>query len=236
MNLVEYQSKLETMVELQQFDQRDHLEKLAASSPEHQRLWDDFLILEQAIPAWTRDLPDTDLVESVLAQLNNAAIFPVDPLESTEDLSAPTTPLRQHSTAWIWGTCLTAALLLIAVSVSFFSDRRDVSHGTTIATSIPNPPVSENPDKHAAAPHSFNQILRNAGAASWGLAQSTAGAMSEAVTLVPVAQSTPSTSEATTDESNWVDDINTEMQPIKDQINHAWNFIIHSVPETSRKI
>lgn len=228
MNLVEYQSKLESMIESQCFDQRSQLEKQSALSPEHQRLWEDFLILEQALPAWEQTMPEIDLVDAVLAQLTDTLSNSDLPSVTTDRVARP----HRLSTPWIW-TSLAAAGLLLAIVIPFFTNRPENETGLPVATS---PPTPEPAAKQPTAPHDLNQLLKNAGAASWGLAQSTAGAMSEAVTLVPVSRSAPQSVDTLPSEPNWVDDINSEMQPIKDQFNHAWNFIIHSVPESSTKI
>ena len=236
MNLVEYQSKLEIMIESQHFDQRAQLEKLATTSAEHQHLWEDFLILEQALPSWKRSLPEIDLVDAVLAQLESPPDNGEQPPATAEKTLATDPPVPRISAPWIWGSSLVAAALLIAATLPFFSSRNGIDSSSTVATSTTLIPVPE-PDRHQPpTQQSFDQLLKNAGAASWGLAQSTAGAMSEAVTLVPVTRPGSQATDAVPSESNWVDDINSEMQPIKDQINHAWNFIIHSVPESSTKI
>ena len=228
MNLVEYQSKLETMIESKCFDQRSQLEKQATLSLEHQRLWEDFLILEQALPAWQQTMPEIDLVDAVLAQFTETPGNSDLPSVTTDKIARP----HRLSAPWIW-TSLVAAGLLLAIAIPFFANRSEKGPGLPVATS---PPIPEPAAKEPTAPHDLNQLLKNAGAASWGLAQSTAGAMSEAVTLVPVSRSAPQSVDTLPSEPNWVDDINTEMQPIKDQFNHAWNFIIHSVPESSTKI
>ena len=62
MNLVDYQSEIENMIETQNFDQRPKLENLATQTPDHQRAWEDFLIVEHTLPAWKQSLPDVDLV------------------------------------------------------------------------------------------------------------------------------------------------------------------------------
>ncbi|WP_417384421.1 hypothetical protein [Gimesia sp.] len=233
MNLVDFQSRLETMIETRNFDQRSRLEQLATSSPEHQRLWEDFLILETAVPAWQQTLPEIDLVDEVLAQLD------ISQLSEREEIYAPRTPVASTgSGVRQWATSLlVVAVLLIAITVKFAGNQVEktvpgtMPAVTGVATDSPVPAVAQLPPQR-----SFNQLLKNAGAASWGLAQSTAGTMTEAVSLVPVATPEPESTEPLTRESNWVDDINLEMQPIKDQISHAWNFIIHSVPEESTNI
>lgn len=233
MNLVDFQSRLEAMIETRNFDQRSRLEQLSTSSPEHQRLWEDFLILETAVPAWQQTLPEIDLVEEVLAQLEAA---PISDVEKSHAREIPFTPTRSRIRQWS-ASLLVVAVLLIAITVKFSGNQVEkVVPGTMPAITgvTPDSPV---PAVTQTQPHrSFNQLLKNAGAASWGLAQSTAGTMTEAVSLVPVTAPLPETTEPLTRESNWVDDINLEMQPIKDQISHAWNFIIHSVPEDSTKI
>lgn len=236
MNLVEYQSKLEIMIESRHFDQRAQLEKLAVSSPEHQRLWEDFLILEQALPAWKQSLPETDLVDAVLAQLDSPSDITEQPTTHSEQSLATAASPHRFSAPWISASSLVAAALLFAVTIPFFFNRTTVDSGSTVTTSTTIAPALRIDENQPPVPQNIDQLLKNAGAASWGLAQSTAGAMSEAVTLVPVTRPESQSSELDPTEPNWVDDINTEMQPFKDQINHAWNFIIHSVPESSTKI
>ncbi|MCA9015617.1 MAG: hypothetical protein KDA77_09835 [Planctomycetaceae bacterium] len=236
MNLVKYQAELECMIETRNFDQRSKLENLATLSPEHQKVWEDFLIVEHTLPAWLQAVPEVDLVEAVMSQLDD----PVQTsLESTRLLETPATPDRasRSATRWLYGSLLSVAALLVVVTVKFSGDQSADAPSNTIATNTSVPSGSQTPVVKAHTPnHSFNQLLRNAGAASWGLAQSTAGTMTEAVSLVPVARPVPESTGTVTDESNWVDDINQEMQPLKDQISHAWNFILHSVPEESTRI
>ncbi|QDV49259.1 hypothetical protein [Gimesia fumaroli] len=236
MNLVEYQSELESMVEMRNFDQRPRLENLAISSPEHQRVWEDYLIVEHALPAWKQALPEIDLVEAVMSQLDNTDRNNLNS-SALSEASSITGRSTHASARWWYGSLLTAAVILVAVSLNFPGDQPDVIPPNTIATNTHLFPETQTPDSKANTPNqSFNQLLRNAGAASWGLAQSTAGTMTEAVSLVPVTRPRPESTSVLPDEPHWVDDINHEMQPLKNQISHAWNFILHSVPEESTKI
>lgn len=236
MNLVEYQSELEHMIETQNFDQRARLENLATVSPDHQKVWEDFLIVEHTLPAWKQALPEIDLVEAVMSQLNDLEDAGLDATHAFESPSLSDKNPRAAA-RWLYGSLLFAAALLIAVSLKFSLDQSEAVPSNTIATKTNVPPAPQTPAVTVNTPnHSFNQLLRNAGAASWGLAQSTAGTMTEAVSLVPVTRAAPETVGTVADESNWVDDINHEMQPLKDQISHAWNFIILSVPEESTRI
>ncbi|WP_339730038.1 hypothetical protein [uncultured Gimesia sp.] len=236
MNLVEYQSELEGMIETRNFDQRTRLENLANLSPEHQRVWEDFLIVEHTLPAWKQDLPEIDLVEAVMSQLDAPDHTRQETTLPDNTQSLPDRNPRS-SARWLYGSLLTTAALLIAVSLKFSGDQPEVVPPHSIATNTDIIPAPQTPAVKAPTPnHSFNQLLRNAGAASWGLAQSTAGTMTEAVSLVPVTRPASETDHVVTDDSNWVDDINHEMQPLKDQISHAWNFILHSVPEESTRI
>lgn len=235
MNLVEYQTKLESMVETQNFDQRTQLENLAALSPEHHRVWEDFLIMEYTLPAWKQAVPEIDLVEAVLIQLDESEHSTHEQTHTLDSSSIPANKAR--TTRWIYASMISVATLLFAVSLKFWVDQSKVVPPNTIATSINIAPNPKAPSvKQSTTNNRLNQLLNNAKAASWGLAQSTAGAMTEAVNLVPVTPEKPELTNTDPDRSNWVDDINDEMQPIKEQISHAWNFIIHSVPEESTKI
>ncbi|WP_417393151.1 hypothetical protein [Gimesia sp.] len=233
MNLVEFQTRLESMIETRNFDQRSQLEHHATSSPEHLRLWEDFLILESAVPAWQQTLPEIDLIDEVLAQLDATCVSAADEKPARD---IPSTRTRSRVPQWAAGL-IVVAVLLIAVTLKFSGNQVEKAGPAPLPVTtavVHSPPV---PAVAQAQTHpSFNQLLKNAGAASWGLAQSTAGTMTEAVSLVPVTTPQAETAEAHPRESNWVEDINLEMQPIKDQISHAWNFIIHSVPEESTKI
>lgn len=236
MNLVEYQAKLERMIETQNFDQRPKLENLATRSPEHQRVWEDFLIMEHALPAWKQDLPEVDLVEAVMLQLDESQAS-CSGQPHALDVSSTQSVRRRSAARWIYASILSVAALLVAVSLKVSVAPSEQVPPNTIATNTSVSPTHPMPlENNETSNNKFNQLLRNAGAASWGLAQSTAGAMTEAVNLVPVTRPVPETADTLSEESNWVDDINHEMQPIKEQIGHAWNFIIHSVPEESTRI
>lgn len=233
MNLVEFQSEIEDMIETQNFDQRPHLESLATQSPEHQRVWEDYLILEQTLPAWKQSLPEVDLVEAVISQL--ADLKESDPEHSNPtNISSPQQKKLDSKARWIYASVLTVAAVLIAVSINLWIDDSSlITPNTLIVNQTQN---SYQPDSETKSDNKLNQLLQNARAASWGLAQSTAGTMTEAVNLVPVTQSDPNPEKNIPEESNWVEDINKEMQPLKEQIGHAWYFIIHSVPEDATKI
>lgn len=237
MNLVEYQIELEKMIETHRFDQRPQLENLATLSPEHLKVWEDFLIVEHALPAWKQALPDIDLVDSVLSQFQVSQEIPPDVRHSlSPSFSLQLRP--QSATRWVFISFLSLATILVLISLKFSGSQ---SNGLPPIDSVAvNTNVDPNNNLVTTQPdqknQSFNQLLRHAGAASWGLAQSTAGAMTEVVTLVPVSSQNPETINRLSDDSNWVKDINSEMQPLKDQISHAWNFIIHSVPDESTNI
>ena len=236
MNLVEYQSEIESMIETQNFDQRPKLENLATQSPEHQKIWEDFLIVEHTLPAWKQSMPDVDLVESVISQLAERQDSSLVPSNSGE-VSSPQS-MKPHSNArWIYASVLSVAALLVAVSINVSIDNSELPpSNTTLVNQNVKPAQPVLSTQTNTSNNKLNQLLRNARAASWGLAQSTAGTMTEAVNLVPVTKSTPASEDNMPEASNWVDDINKEMQPLKDQIGHAWNFIIHSVPEESTNI
>ncbi|WP_299466238.1 hypothetical protein [uncultured Gimesia sp.] len=236
MNLVEYQTALEHMIETQNFDQRSKLENLAARSPEHQTVWEDFLIVEYTLPAWQQDLPEVDLVEAVMSQLSESPDGSLEQARPWDDASTQTAQPRS-SARWFYAGVLAVAALLVTVSLKIGFDRSELTPSQTISVNTSEIPISPAPPAEKVATNNrFNQLLRNAGAASWGLASSTAGAMTEAVSLVPVTRQLPETADTMPAESNWVDDINHEMQPLKEQISHAWNFILHSVPEESTRI
>lgn len=233
MNLVEYQSEIDCMIETQNFDQRPKLENLATQSPEHQRAWEDFLIVEHTLPAWNQSLPDVDLVEAVISQLTAPQDASLTQPVSGKD-SAPHRIKPRSAGRWISASVLTMTALLLVVYFNVLKDDSNlVPPGSVVIKQSAEPAL---PDQTNTNDNRLNQLLRNAKAASWGLAQSTAGTMTEAVYLVPVTRSTPGPNASTPEESTWVDDINEEMQPLKDQIGHAWNFIIHSVPDESTKI
>ncbi|WP_298863774.1 hypothetical protein [uncultured Gimesia sp.] len=224
------------MIETQNFDQRPKLENLATQTPDHQRVWEDFLIVEHTLPAWKQSLPDVDLVEAVFSQLAESQHSSLVQLKPGK-ISAPQNRKSRSSTRWIYASVLTVAALLIAISINVSIDHSDVLPSNTMAVNQSVKPVQPVLSTQAkTSDNKLNQLLQNARAASWGLAQSTAGTMTEAVNLVPVAQAAPGSTDNMPEESNWVDDINKEMQPLKDQIGHAWNFIIHSVPEESTNI
>ena len=237
MNLVEYQTKLESMVETHNFEQRSQLENLAVLSPEHRKIWEDFLIMEHTLPAWKQAVPEVDLVEAVLTQLNDSEQTTNGSVHVFDSSSEPINKPRLNNTRLLYVSMISVAILLFAVSLKFWGDQSKVVPPNTITKSanIGSIPKANSP-KQTTPNNRLNQLLDNAKAASWGLAQSTAGAMTEAVNLVPVASQKPESIDANPDRSNWVDDINNEMQPLKDQISHAWNFIIHSVPEETTNI
>ncbi|QDT99080.1 hypothetical protein [Gimesia aquarii] len=236
MNLVEYQTKLESMIETHNFDQRSQLENLAVLSPEHRKIWEDFLIMEHTLPAWKQAVPEVDLVEAVLTQLNDSEQTTHELVQALDSSSAPINNPRLN-TRLLYVSMISVTILLFAVSLKFWGDQSKVVPPNTItkSTNIGSIPKANSP-KQATPNNRLNQLLYNARAASWGLAQSTAGAMTEAVNLVPIAPQKPESTDANPDRSNWVDDINNEMQPLKEQISHAWNFIIHSVPEETTNI
>lgn len=236
MNLAEYEAELQKMIETHCFDQRSRWEHLATLSPEHLKVWEDFLILEHALPAWKQTLPEVDLVESVLTQLQTSQQSSPSltrPLDSPANLQ----PKSQTTARWVYLSMISVAVLLVLVSLKFVGSPSETLPHNSVAVST-NVKSNQNliPTTADTKKQSINNLLRNAGAASWGLAQSTAGAMTEVVTLVPVTQETSETATNSSEESNWVEDINSEMQPLKDQISHAWNFIIHSVPDESTNI
>ncbi|MCH9791099.1 MAG: hypothetical protein K0U82_09775 [Planctomycetes bacterium] len=236
MNLVDYQSEIENMIETQNFDQRPKLENLATQTPDHQRAWEDFLIVEHTLPAWKQSLPDVDLVEAVFSQLAESQESSLV-LSKPGKISAPQNGKSRSSTRWIYASVLTVAALLVAISINVSIDHSEVPSPNTMIVNQSVKPVQPVLSTQAKTSNNkLNQLLQNARAASWGLAQSTAGTMTEAVNLVPVAKAAPGSTDNMSEESNWVDDINKEMQPLKDQIGHAWNFIIHSVPEESTNI
>ncbi len=233
MNLVDYQSEIENMIETQNFDQRPKLENLATQTPEHQRAWEDFLIVEQTLPAWKHSLPDVDLVEAVISQLAESQDSRLVQSKHGK-ISAPQNRKPRSIPRWIYAGVLTVVALLVAITINVSVDHSEVLPPNTMVVNQNVKPVLSTQAKPSN--NKLNQLLQNARAASWGLAQSTAGTMTEAVNLVPVTRAAPGSTDYTSEESNWVDDINKEMQPLKDQIGHAWNFIIHSVPEESTKI
>ncbi len=237
MNLVEYQAELEKMIETHRLDQRPQLENLANLSPEHLKIWEDYLMIEDALPAWKQALPEIDLVESVLSQLHASQETPPDVRRSLKP--SPGLQTRPRSgVRWVFVSFLSVATILVLISLKFSGSQSSVlppldSVAVNTNVNSEHNTISSQPDQKK---QSFNQLLHHAGAASWGLAQSTAGAMTDVVTLVPVTPQTPETTDRLSDDSNWVKDINNEMQPLRDQISHAWNFIIHSVPDKSTNI
>ncbi|MFK7779428.1 MAG: hypothetical protein QM501_15090 [Gimesia sp.] len=226
------------MIETRNFDQRPELEILATQSPEHQRVWEDFLIVEHTLPAWKQLVPDVDLVEGVISQL---ADFQTSNLAQSisREVSSPQKIKPRSAGRWVYASALSVAALLVVVFIQFSTDESKLAPSDSVLVNQsmePSQPALSAETNNENSNNKLNQLLHNAKAASWGLAQSTAVTMTEAVNLVPVSRSVVDPEDNMSEESNWVDDINKEMQPLKEQIGHAWNFIILSVPEESTNI
>ena len=129
MNCNEFQSQLDQALDERQPSDQELLSGHAASCPACQRLWDDWLLLEQAVNAW-KDRPTTvevDLTDRVIDAARGEGLVSANgmPVDSAPVIDPPDIGTRRRG---LLPLIVTAALVLIAALVVFRDGQNHVAN------------------------------------------------------------------------------------------------------------
>jgi hypothetical protein len=235
-NCGQFETLLEQAVEQRQPlapELRDH----AASCVTCRALWDEFQILEEAIPAWSASAPSVNLVDSVMSGLaaertGSKSADSIAPLVAlTVADSSREEPPRRRRFLFAAAATTVAALLLVSAGFYFARPAADAPQiaNTPPQIVVPNlnrpmatPPIEQSPSE-------ISVMVADAGTAYLQLASNAAAAVTEGVALFPstklVADASPKPS---SNRKSWVQQFEKNLQPLQKDIGSAFEFLFEA--------
>jgi hypothetical protein len=252
MSCTEFSHRLDEAIERRESLDTVWLREHATGCAECRPLWLDALAVDQAIARWKKPVPVAGLTDRILAQVTaDAAAVTADASVGIEqglakpvaDEIAPQPRRRVNRTA---GAVITA-LALCVCAVLFLSRPRPqppvarpevarsaepvvtASREQKLQPASPVAALAVRPAPIASAP--VEVMVADAGSAYLHLAGDAAKAVTAASVLVPSADPADEVPAAPKDEEPWVDGMRREIAPVTHQLSHAFEFLIHAVPE-----
>lgn len=237
----QFEKLLEQAVEQRQApgaELRDH----ALSCETCRTLWEEFLILEEAIPAWTAARPTVDLVDAVMHAMatdteTTTAPKKIEPLVALTVAGSqePDAPRRRR---FVLPAIATTAAALLLVSAVFYLVRPkadepqiaavppDISLGRSGAT--PRIQLEQPPSE-------MTVVVADAGSAYLQLASSAASAITDGAALFPstklIADATP---KPNPNQKSWIQKFETNLEPLQKDLGSAFEFLFEApAPEPS---
>lgn len=128
MNCNDFQSQLDQALDERQPPDQELLSGHAASCPACQRVWDDWLLLDQAIGVWRdRAAAEVDLTDRVIDAARSEGLLSVNgmPVDSAPTIEPPDVSTRRRG---ILPLIVTVALVLIAAFVVFRDGQNQVAN------------------------------------------------------------------------------------------------------------
>ncbi len=179
-------------------------------------LWEEFLVVEDAIAAWKGSIPQVNLMDRVWSAVETAP-----PMASTIASRRESPKRRQQSSSRAW-IALSMSAAIVALSLWGLSvlNRPDGNAGPNVVAETPteDPPRAEPP-------------LQKYSVASVSLAQSASAFVADAALLTVHDIGDPD--DPSRPVSAWATKVSRQFQPLSEDLNNAWEFIDKVIPDMS---
>ncbi len=222
------------------------LREHAAECENCRAAWEQYLILEDALRAWTTSTPEADLFEPVLSKLayhaedaqcgNPRARTSVVPAQQygteTESKSQSREKWKRSTVATILAGAAAAVMAIVFLPATI----RRSGDATTANFTIPDAAnrgdlvavVTQSPQLEDSE---LTSAVRDAGVAYIGLANGAAEAVTQgAVFLSPTSTTSDSMPVDESVQPGWVDRVRTEVTPLGERLEGALDFLIDAFP------
>lgn len=197
-------------------------------------LYDDYIRLEEAIPAWRAAVPAVDLAEAVLARWAFDARESQSVLQPLISMRPTASPVRKPA-AWrnriVWIAGAAALLILTTIIATPLRERggnRPVADAPIQDYAIP---VASTTDEALPSDPELSVLVRDAGSAYLDLANQAATAISGGTALLPsatlLADATP---QSTSANRSWVGEFEKKLEPLSKDLGDALNFLLKAPP------
>lgn len=228
MNCTEFQQRLEAAVDDRQFVHSSELSEHVTTCSSCHELWDEYLLLENAIAQWRGKRLGIDLTDRVLvAHRAERVTTPVATMTGTPHIATPSsesqvTLVRVHTptSSMKWWPMLIPAIAALALAVMVLVSREG-SRERQLAR--PDSKLSVPPEELA----DLSEIVDDAKSAWLGLARSTADRTRGLSVFIPSLRSSNG-DEAPSQpmEADVLDDMNQGLKPVPDEFRRAFEFLI----------
>ncbi|MGE3316786.1 MAG: hypothetical protein AB7O26_16835 [Planctomycetaceae bacterium] len=232
----EFQRALDEAIELRQPPPAalpDH----AAHCESCRSRWDEYLVLEEAIPLWTAAVPPVDFADAILSELANDEINvsagdhraePVVASIVTNDaVRGGAVRADRRSGDW-YVTAAVAASLLIGTLVFYSSQPREQQVADSPPIQVPelrlnNVNLPEQPE--------YTVLVQEAGSAYLELASDAASAIKDSAVLLSTAsQVADSTPKPDRESPSWIRKVGSNLEPITSDVENAMDFLFKAPP------
>ena len=250
----EFQRLLEAAVESRRTPEAA-LQAHAASCEHCRSLWEQYLLIDEALPEWITAVPDPDLADSVLARLafenREQTAAPVEIAAALSTKNVPDAIRVRGARAvdrrrlLVAATVLAAAAVVAAVLLPLIpANRADVARAPGASRRAPDQSAMPEPghpsaDKQPlAAGHrrpetegaELTLAVRDAGAAYLGLANDAAEALTQGAVLLPPAAMNSRADADDGAKPTWVDRVRGDLAPLAQRLEGALDFLIDAFP------
>lgn len=211
----------------------------ANACPHCRQLWNEFALLDRALPL-CRDLtPPVDLADAVISRWKNE--------NATDDFSTKTRPPISGSTQSPRSTGRSAIVLLMAIAAAvlacfavLITPRQHDELPPTFPVAkndspdSPGSPINQRATKPVKTPDlNWQTMAEEAGSAYWALANDTAESLASVTVFVPARKPAPKkqSTEAVPPQESWTKGIGTGLKPIGRDVGRAMGFLLDALPD-----
>ncbi len=177
-------------------------------------LWDEYLLVEDAVSRWKRDIPEVDVIDKVWSEIKPAVVARKPVAESTPEFHSQTSRSA-------WGALvMTAAIVALGLwgLSGFKTPVGNTSPPEMAIVPIVDPPRPEAP-------------LQRYSVASVSLAQSASAFVADAALLTVRDVGDPN--DPTRPVSAWATKMSQQLEPLGENFNHAIKYLDEVIPDMS---
>jgi hypothetical protein len=253
MSCTEFESALCAAVEDRHAGHVEQLREHAAGCVHCHALWEQFAILEQAIPAWSTRQPQVQLADAVLARLGDQRTAREMQPVGVAPAAAPQPARSRRRLAAAAAVAVSACALVIAFwpaspAVDLPGEGSQIADTAPAATDEQKPAQAEpaanaieldkvatndQPSSDQPSAAEIGKLVREASAAYMVLAEGAADAVVHTPILLPRTDLVASDHDDESDDAraeSWIDGWGEQLQPIGKDVGNAIDFLLDAVP------
>ncbi len=235
MNCNEFEQQLDTEIGKRPLDTIAKLSEHATQCDRCVELWNGYLQLEEMLPLWNSNLPEIDIIDSVIAKRNDDLASTIPQPQVTLSHVALSKQSRTESSGRSLTLVIVTAVMMLAIGLLMFqpSNRTDIvknpSHIPVVVDITPETTTDDN-----ASPE-IRSLVKDAGFAYYSLAQNAVDVFADASMLLPDSEEMQMPDLLHDEEmpqplDNIIESIEKDVKPIQSDLRKAIDFLFISVP------
>jgi len=235
MNCEEFNQQLSSVIESREHSEDNMLRDHGSTCEHCQTRWDEFLLLEELVPAWNSNLPEVNLVDSVASQFNPDGFQSIASDAYRCPAIGEVTTTRERRNFRIGAIKLTAfvaAVLLLLIPFLFRNNQAPWQPKQRIAKSNAPESISDSPNQEEP---NLPALLSDVGHSYLGLAHEFGNSFTDVAGLVVQDEEDlplmiQQQSDSTTSSATWVKDWGRNLKPIGSSVEKAFGFLFDTIP------